>query len=99
MWMSCLRKKSGSIPYFSALERTQVSAAVFAELNLFAELYSVFRGLLGDQVFVGNVDLLFARVSRQFDDLHAVAQRLRNWIHPVRRGDKITLDKSNGTSR
>src|SRR6266849_4696296 len=28
MWMSCLRKKSGSMPYRSAFARVQVSAAV-----------------------------------------------------------------------
>src|SRR6267378_2258868 len=126
MWMSCLRKKSGSIPYFSALDRTQVSAAVMdscitsprcpvvvncfpprirlasmntmspptgvhtrptatpgcfsrkamndllqavlGEFNLFAKFYAVFGGLLGDQVSVRNVDLLFASVAGQFDD-------------------------------
>ena len=41
--------------------------------------------------FVRDMQFLFARVARQFDDLHAVAQRFWNWIHPVRRGNEQNL--------
>ena len=65
--------------------------AFFGELNLFAKFQAVFSGLFGNQVAVRNVDFLFAGVAWQFDDLHAVAQRLRNRIHPVCRGDENHL--------
>jgi len=38
-----------------------------------------------------DVQLLFARVTGQFDDLHAVPQWLGDGIHPVRRGDEQHL--------
>src|SRR6516225_9221717 len=63
------------------------------ELKLLAFLDSVFGGLLRDQVLARNVDLLFAGVARKFNDLHAVAQRLRDRIHPVGRGDESNLRK------
>src|SRR5439155_374952 len=62
--------------------------ALVRELDLLADFQAMFLGLLGDQVLVRDVQLLFACVSRQFDDLHAVPQRLRDGIHPVRRGDE-----------
>src|SRR6267378_2862491 len=58
------------------------------EVDLLAHFYAVLGGLLGDQVLVRDVQLLFARVAGQFDDLHAVAQRLGDGIHPVGRGDE-----------
>ena len=51
----------------------------------------MFGGLLGHQVFLRDVNLLDFGVARQLDDLHPVAQRLRNWIHPVGRGDEQNL--------
>ena len=51
----------------------------------------MFGGLLGDQVFAGNVDLLFAGVTGEFDDLHAVAQGFWDGIHPVCGGDERDL--------
>ena len=52
---------------------------------------SVFLDLARDQVLEGDVDLLFFRVALQFDDFHAVAQRLRNRIEHVRRRDEKHL--------
>ena len=76
---------------FSRKAMNNFLQAFLGEFNLFAKFYAVFSGLLRDQVFVRNVDLLFASVARQFDDLHAIAQRLRNWIHPVCGGNKNHL--------
>ena len=39
------------------------------------------------------MDLLLLGVAGEFDDLHAVPQRLRNRIHPVRRRDEENLRK------
>ena len=63
------------------------------EGDLLVDSEAVLRGLLRDQVLVGNVQLLFSRVARQFDDFHAVPQRLGDGIHPVRRGDEQDLRK------
>src|SRR6266478_5737793 len=63
------------------------------EFDLFADFQPVFRGLFRDQIFVRDVQLLLARVAGQFDDLHAVAQRLRDGVHPVGRGNEQYLGK------
>src|SRR5260370_17052648 len=63
----------------------------FGELQLVAFLDAVFGGLLGDQIFARDVDLLLTGVAGEFDDLHAVAQGLRDGIHPVGRGDEGDL--------
>src|SRR2546423_1569672 len=63
------------------------------EGDLLVDSEAVLRGLLRDQVLVGNVQLLFSRVAGQFDDFHAVPQRLGDGIHPVRRGDEQDLRK------
>ena len=67
--------------------------SVVGELDLLAHLQPVFGGLLRDQVLVGDVDLLDFGITRQLDDLHAVAQRLGNRIDPVGRGDEQNLRK------
>ena len=63
------------------------------KVDLFADFQAMFRGLLRDQILVRDVQLLLARVARQFDDLHAVAQRFRDGIHPVGRGNEQHLGK------
>src|SRR5262249_7147734 len=52
------------------------------ELDLFAHLDAVFAGLPGDQVLGRDVNLLLLGVAGELNDLHAVAQRLRNRIDP-----------------
>ena len=52
---------------------------------------AVLLGLARDQEAIRDVDLLLLGVTGEFEDLHAVAQRLRNRIHPVGRGDKEHL--------
>src|SRR5271157_5766414 len=66
------------------------------EFELFAFLHAVFFGLLRDQVLARDVDLLFASVAGEFDDLHAIAQRIRDGIHPVGGGDEDDLGKVEG---
>src|SRR5260370_36786230 len=61
------------------------------EVDLLADVQAVLFGLLWDQVLVSDVQLLFSRVAWQFDDLHAVPQRFRDGIHPVRRGNEDNL--------
>jgi len=63
------------------------------EFELLAFLDAVFLGLLRNQVLARDVDLLFAGVAGEFDDLHAIAQRIRDGIHPVGGGDKDDLGK------
>src|SRR5215469_254963 len=70
--------------------------AFLGELQLLADLDAVFVGLLGDQVLACDVDLLLTGVARELDDLHAVAQGLRDGIHPVGRGDEGDLRKIEG---
>src|SRR5690349_19111043 len=66
------------------------------EVDLLADLEAVFGGLLRNQVLVRDVDLLFAGIAGEFDNLHAVAQGLRNGIHPVRGGDESDLGEIKG---
>ena len=51
----------------------------------------MFGGLLGDQVFVRDVEFFFSRVAGEFDDLHAIAERFRDGVHPVRGSDESDL--------
>ena len=54
---------------------------------------SVLVNLPWNQVLEGNVNLLFFRVALEFDDLHAVAQRLGNGIEHVGGRDEKHLGK------
>ncbi len=63
------------------------------EINLLAHFQAVLLGLLRDQVLVRDVQLLFSRVAGQLNDFHAVPQRLRDGIHPVRGGDEQHFGK------
>ena len=54
------------------------------EFDLLPERQTVFLGLPRNQEAFRNVNLFLFRVTGEFDDFHAVAQRFRNWIHPVR---------------
>ncbi len=65
--------------------------AVVGELDLLAHFQSMFGRLLRHQVFVRDMDLLDLRVTGQLDDLHTIAQRLRNRIDHVCRGDEQHL--------
>ena len=76
---------------FSREAVDDLAQRVIRKLQLLAIFQAVFGGLLGNQVFVGDVELFFPRVARQFDDFHTVAQRFRYWIHPVRRRDEQHL--------
>src|SRR5258706_332962 len=51
-------------------------------------LEPIFLELARDEVAARNLELLLLRVSRQLDDLHAVAQRPRDGVEDVRRGDE-----------
>ena len=62
---------------FARVAVDDLAQALVGELDLLADLEPVFGGLLRDQVLVGDVDLLDLGVAGQLDDLHAVAQRLR----------------------
>ena len=53
--------------------------------------HTVFLFLTRNQILKRDVHLLFFRVALQFDDFHAVAQRLRNRIEHVRRRDEKHL--------
>src|SRR5208337_5357548 len=63
----------------------------FGEFELLAFLDPVFCCLLGDQVLARNVNLLFAGVAGELDDLHAIEEWPWNGIHPVGRGDEDDL--------
>ncbi len=60
---------------------------LFGKFNLLGG-HTVFLFLPRDQVLKCDVHLLFFRVTLQFDNFHAVAQRLRNGIKHVRRRDE-----------
>ena len=49
------------------------------------------RCLARNQEALGDMDFLFLGVAGKLDDFHAIAQRLRNRIHPVGRGDEDDL--------
>ena len=51
----------------------------------------MFLGLARDQESLRDVDLFFLRVAGELEDLHAVAERFWNRIHPVRRGHEEDL--------
>ena len=65
--------------------------SLICELNLLTEHDTVLFRLARDQEAFCNSDLLFLRVTGEFDDLHAVPQRLRDGIHPVCGGHKENL--------
>src|SRR5262249_14656934 len=54
-------------------------------------LESVLFDLLRDQVALRDVYLVIFRVALQIDDLHAIAQRLRDSVEHVRSADKQHL--------
>src|SRR5262249_9543950 len=49
-----------------------------------------------NQVLERDVDLLLFRITLQFDDLHAITQRLSDRIEHVRRGDEQYFGKIEG---
>ena len=64
----------------------QVAQRVVGDVPLVG-LQAVRLGLLGDQVALGDLDLLILGVAGDADDLHAVHQRLRH-VQAVGRGDE-----------
>src|SRR5260370_13739972 len=62
--------------------------ALVCELDLFPNLQAVLRGLFRNQVPMRDVELLFSRVAGQFDDLHAISQRLGDGLPPGGLGDE-----------
>ena len=52
---------------------------------------TIFRNLPGNEISLGNSQLLVLDVSRQFQDLHSVTQRAWNGIEHVSRGDEQYL--------
>src|ERR1700682_758578 len=64
---------------------------IVAKFKLLADLQAVFGSLLGDQIPVSYVQFLFAGITGQFDDLHAVPQGFRYGVHPVCGGDEKHL--------
>ena len=69
----------------------QVAQAFFGELEL-AILQPMLLDLLGQQVALGNLDLLVLGVARERDDLHPVEQRLRK-VQAVRGGHEHDVRK------
>src|SRR5579864_1354622 len=62
----------------------------FRKFNLLSR-HTVFLFLTRNQILKRDVHFLFFRVALQFDDFHAVAQRLRNRIEHVRGRDEQHL--------
>ena len=81
---------------FPRVAVNQVVQRLVGEFNLFAQRQTVFLGLPGNQKALRDVDLFLFGVTREFDDLHAIAQRFRNWIHPVRSRHPENLRKVEG---
>src|SRR5690606_31542343 len=52
---------------------------------------------LGHQMPLGDLQLLLLRISAQLNDLHAVAQRRRNGVHPIGGGDEENVGKVEGS--
>ena len=71
---------------FARVVADQVAQRVVGDLPL-VRLQAVRLGLLGDQVALGDLDLLILGVAGDADDLHAVHQRLRH-AQAVGRGDE-----------
>src|SRR5439155_942500 len=104
MWMSCLRKKSGSIPYFSALDRTHVSAAVM-DSCITSPRCPVVVNCFPPRIRLASMNTMspptgvhtnptatpgcFTRSSISFSVRNLGSPR--NWIHPVCRGDEHHL--------
>ena len=57
---------------------------------------TVFGNLLGHQMAFGDLELLFFGVARQFQHFHPVAQRRRNRIEHVGRGQEQHLGEIEG---
>ena len=64
-----------------------VTDTILRKLNLLGS-NSVLLDLPGNEILKCDVDLFFLGVALKLNDLHAIAQRLRNRIKHVRRGDK-----------
>src|SRR5579862_6351195 len=80
---------------FARVVADDESNSLFRKFDLIAT-DAVLLDLAGNQVLEGNVDLLFFRVSLQFDDFHTVAQRLGNRVEHVGRGDEQHLRQVEG---
>ena len=52
--------------------------------------------LLFDEMFFGNGQLFALGVNAEFDDLHAVDERLRNVLHAIGRGDEKAIREVEG---
>ena len=77
-------------PGFPRVVADYVAHGFFRKLNLLGG-DAVLFDLPGDQILERDVNLLFFRVSLQFDDLHAVAQRFRDRIEHIGGGDEQHL--------
>src|ERR1700693_30654 len=68
---------------FSRVMSDQVMYGFVGELNLLTQNDAMLFRLPRNQEALRDSDLLFFRITGEFDDLHAVSQGLRNRIHPV----------------
>ncbi len=73
---------------FPRVVMNQIVQRFVGEFDLLAERDAVLLRLARNQEPLRDVNLFFLGVAGEFDDLHAVAQWLRNRIHPVRRRDE-----------
>jgi len=76
---------------FPRVAVNDLAQTVVGEFDLLAYLESMLFRLLGNQVFVGDLDLLDLDVAGELDYFHTVSQRLRDRIDHVGRGDEKDL--------
>ncbi len=85
IWRSRARTPASRV-YSPAILRSAASSNVDL-----VDAQSVLLDLARDQVALRDLDLLLLGVGAELDDLHAVQQRLRDGVQPVRRGDEEDL--------
>ena len=77
-------------PSFARVGANHFPNRIVGKINI-AGFETIFRNLPRNQVSLGNRQLLFFDVARQFQNLHSVAQRAWHVIEHVRRGDEQYL--------
>ena len=83
---------------FAGVLADQVAERIVGELDLLVR-QPVRFDLLGDEVALGDPQLLVLGVTRQTDDLHAVEERRRDGLEALAVQMKSTRERSKGRSR
>src|SRR5215470_9105165 len=72
---------------FTCVMAHQMVQSSVLEFDLIGLQSAVFAAAW-DKIILGYLDLLFFRITRQFDDFHAIAQGRRNGVEDIRGSDE-----------